>query len=56
MGFVVDDIDREETKLRAQGLKVLSSGRRADGSGFTYFDTVDKAGVVLLIRQNPPKR
>jgi methylmalonyl-CoA/ethylmalonyl-CoA epimerase len=56
LGFVVDDIDREETKLTAQGLKVLSSGRRADGSGFTYFDTVDKAGVVLLIRQNPPKR
>lgn len=54
LGFVVDDIDREEAKLRAQGLDVLSSGRRADGSGFTYFDTADKAGVVLLIRQNPP--
>jgi catechol 2,3-dioxygenase-like lactoylglutathione lyase family enzyme len=56
LGFVVDDIDREETKLRTQGLEVLSSGRRADGSGFTYFDTVDKAGIVLLIRQNPHKR
>jgi len=56
LGFVVDDVDKEEAKLRAQGLKVLSSGRRADGSGFTYFDTADKAGVVLLIRQNPRKR
>jgi methylmalonyl-CoA/ethylmalonyl-CoA epimerase len=56
LGFVVDDVDREEAKLRAHGLRVLSSGRRADGSGFTYFDTGDKAGVVLLIRQNALKR
>jgi len=56
LGFVVDNVDKEEARLRAQGLKVLSSGRRVDGSGFTYFDTADKAGVVLLIRQNPSKK
>ena len=56
LGFVVDDVDKEEARLRAQGLQVLSSGRRLDGSGFTYFDTAEKAGVVLLIRQNPPSK
>ena len=56
LGFVVDDVDKEEARLKAHGLKVLSSGRRVDGSGFTYFDTADKAGVVLLIRQSPPKK
>lgn len=53
LGFVVENVDREESKLRGKGLKVLSRGRRADGTGFTYFDTADNAGVVLLIRQNP---
>jgi len=56
LGFVVEDVDKEEAKLKEQGLKVLSSGRRANGSGFTYFDTSANAGVVLLIRQNPPKK
>ena len=56
LGFVVDDVDKEEARLRGKGLKVLSSGRRVDGSGFTYFDTADRAGAVLLIRQNPPKK
>ena len=56
LGFVVDDVDKEEARLRARGLQVLSSGRRLDGSGFTYFDTAEKAGVVLLIRQNPPSK
>ncbi len=56
LGFVVEDVDKEEAKLKEQGLKVLSSGRRADGSGFTYFDTRAIAGVTLLIRQNPSKK
>ena len=25
-----------------------------DGSGFTYFDTAARAGVILEIRQSPP--
>lgn len=51
IGFVVDDVEKEETELKQKGFKVLNSGRRADGSGFTYFDTQDDAGVTLLIRK-----
>ena len=53
LGFVVDDIEQEEAELQKLGLKVLSSGRRADGSGFTYFYTSEIGGVNVLIRQNP---
>jgi len=53
LGFVVDDIDDSEASLKKLGLRVLSSGRRVDGSGFSYFDTAGKAGVVLLVRQSP---
>jgi len=56
LGFRVDDIERDEAYLKQLGLKVLSSGRRADGSGFTYFDTAAVGGVHLLIRQNPPEK
>jgi methylmalonyl-CoA/ethylmalonyl-CoA epimerase len=56
LGFVVEDIDEEEAKLQERGFKVLSSGRRADGSGFTYFDTEDDAGVTLLIRKTSPRK
>jgi len=53
LGFVVDDVDDSEAELKKMGLKVLSSGRREDGSGFSYLDTAEKAGVVLLVRQSP---
>ena len=52
LGFVVDRVDNSEAELKKLGLKVLSSGRREDGSGFSYMDTVQKAGVTLLIRQS----
>jgi hypothetical protein len=52
---VVDDVDRSEAELKKLGLHVLSSGRREDGSGFSYLDTTEKGGVTLLIRQNKPK-
>ena len=54
LGFVVDDIEHSESKLKKLGLHVLSSGRRKDGSGFSYLDTAGKGGVTLLIRQSPP--
>ncbi|NQW04010.1 MAG: VOC family protein [Acidobacteria bacterium] len=54
LGFQVDDIGNAEQRLRDQGLQVLSSGRRADGSGFTYIDSESELGVALLLRQNPP--
>ncbi len=56
LGFRVDDITRGEAYLKQLGLEVLSSGRRADGSGFTYFDTAAIGGVHLLIRQSPPEK
>ena len=51
LGFAPPDIQDAETELKAAGLDVLMRGRRSDGSGFTYFDTAEKAGVHLLIRQ-----
>jgi methylmalonyl-CoA/ethylmalonyl-CoA epimerase len=53
LGFVVDHVDDSEAELKKLGLKVLSSGRREDGSGFSYLDTAGKGGVILLIRQSP---
>ena len=55
LGFVVDQVDDSEAELKKLGLKVLSSGRREDGSGFSYMDTAQKAGVTLLIRQSKGK-
>lgn len=56
LGFVVPDIDTSESKVKTMGLKVISSGRRANGSGFAYFDTAEKCGVTLLVRQSPPAK
>lgn len=36
------------------GLEVLMRGRRPNGTGFVYFDTLDEAGVVLMTRQTSP--
>jgi methylmalonyl-CoA/ethylmalonyl-CoA epimerase len=54
LGFVVPDIGRAEAEVKDKGLKVISSGRRANGSGFACFDTADQCGVTLLVRQSPP--
>jgi 4-hydroxyphenylpyruvate dioxygenase-like putative hemolysin len=54
IGFVVDDIDQADAEAGKLGLEALSIGRREDGSGFSYLDTAQKAGVTLLIRQSPP--
>jgi hypothetical protein len=53
LGFVVDNVDDSEAALKKLGLKILSSGRREEGSGFSYLDTAGKGGVTLLIRQSP---
>ena len=50
LGFVVDDIDKAEAKAVELGLKVTQRGRRADGTGNTFFDTEALGGVVLEIR------
>jgi catechol 2,3-dioxygenase-like lactoylglutathione lyase family enzyme len=54
LGFVTDDVDTAQAGGEAMGLNVLSSGRRKNGTGFTYFDTAERAGVTLLVRQSPP--
>lgn len=56
LGFVVPDIDAAEAGVKHMGLEVMSSGRRANGSGFAYFDTFEKCGVTLLVRQSPPPK
>jgi methylmalonyl-CoA/ethylmalonyl-CoA epimerase len=56
LGFVVDDIDTAEDKLKRLGLKVIESKRRPEGGGHAFFDTEEIAGVALLVRQNPPKK
>ncbi|MCA0239411.1 MAG: VOC family protein [Proteobacteria bacterium] len=53
LGFEVADRDAAEAQGRALGLAVTARGRRADGSGFAYFDTRDAAGVTLEIRKTP---
>lgn len=51
IGFEVDDVDATENELTGTGMDILASGRRDDGSGFTYLDTRQQAGVTLLVRQ-----
>ena len=47
LGFEVPDADAAEA---ASGLPVKMKGRRANRTGFTYYDTAEGAGVVLLTR------
>ena len=51
IGFEVEDIEAAEKQLTEDEMKVLASGRRDDGSGFSYLDTREGAGVTLLVRQ-----
>jgi catechol 2,3-dioxygenase-like lactoylglutathione lyase family enzyme len=50
LGFDVADCDVGEVAAKELGVDVKMSGRRLDGSGFTYFDTADRAGVIFEIR------
>ena len=54
IGFVVDDVDSGESQAVRMGLDPYMRGRRDNGSGFSYFDVADKAGVTLSIRKSPP--
>ena len=54
LGFEVADCDAGEAYGREHGLDVIARGRRADRSGFTYFDTREGAGVTLEIRRTQP--
>ena len=50
IGFEVLDADVAEDQARDLGLPVLMRGRRANRTGFTYYDTSGATGVVLLTR------
>jgi methylmalonyl-CoA/ethylmalonyl-CoA epimerase len=47
LGFEVPDADAAET---ASGMPVKMKGRRANRTGFTYYETAEGAGVTLLTR------
>jgi hypothetical protein len=50
IGFEVPDADAAESQAKAHDLPVLMRGRRANRTGFTYYDTAAEAGVTLLTR------
>lgn len=50
IGFEVRDADAAEAEAERDGLSVLMRGRRENRTGFTYYDTADKAGLILLTR------
>jgi len=50
LGFEVTDADAAETEAKRSGMPVKMRGRRQNRTGFTYYDTADKAGVILLTR------
>ena len=51
LGFEVADCDQAEAQAQQAGVGITARGRRADQSGFTYFDTRAGAGVVLEVRK-----
>jgi methylmalonyl-CoA/ethylmalonyl-CoA epimerase len=50
LGFE-SDVDTAAAQGTALGLDVIMRGQREDDSGFVYFDTLDRAGVVLMARK-----
>lgn len=55
IGFRVDDIEKEEARLVAKGIKPLYSSRFKNGGGATYFDTGEVGGVLIELIQWPSK-
>lgn len=47
IGFVVNDLDKEVTKLEEKGLKVISSGKIPPSGGFAYVGTNKVGGVII---------
>lgn len=57
LGFEVDDLKKGMEDAEKQGLKVIQSFTREDGSGFAYLDSDKVGGVIfeLIQRQQPAK-
>ena len=54
IGFRVDDLEEETSKLTQRGFKVVSSIRVGDG-GLNFLDT-DKIGGVMIELMQPPSK
>jgi len=53
LGFYVDDIEKEQAKLVANGVRVLYESRFQNGGGAAYFETNEVGGVLLELIQSP---
>lgn len=53
VGFEVTDANAAEEEATSNGMSILMRGRRASGTGFTYYDTAAEGGVNLLTRATP---
>ncbi len=53
LGFLTDDIEREETRLAQKGIKAVYSSRFQNGGGAAYFDTGKVGGVLFELVQWP---
>jgi hypothetical protein len=47
-------LDEAVPQARAAGLEVLMAGRRDNGTGFVYYDTLEATGLVWMNRQTRP--
>jgi len=52
LGFEVGDLDAAERLVATRGAGTTARGRRANGTGFSYFDTREGAGVMLEVRKS----
>jgi methylmalonyl-CoA/ethylmalonyl-CoA epimerase len=50
IGFTVDDLDREVSKLTQQGIKVMMSGKTPGGK-FAYLETDVIGGMIIELMQ-----
>ena len=55
LGFLVDDIEKEEAELVEKGYSVLYRSRFKGGGGAAYFDTGKVGGVLFELIQWPPQ-
>lgn len=48
IGYTVDDLEAETTRLAEKGIPAIVSGRRKDGGGYAYFDLRKNGGNVII--------
>lgn len=53
IGFVVDDLEKEESRLANAGVNVIYKTKYFAGGGAAYFDTDKIGGVVFELFQRP---